>query len=73
LFVVAPVEITSGSVAGLPMVEVMPASPEEQTTVTPAATAWSLNAWNISRELRSGYWLRPSDSLITSTCATVTA
>ena len=39
--VVAPTLITLGSVAGEPIVLVMPASPELTTTVTPAATAAS--------------------------------
>ena len=46
LSVVAPAEMTSGSVAGLPMVLVMPASPDDVVTVTPAATALSLKTWN---------------------------
>ena len=39
---------------GEPMVLVMPASPEDAVTVTPAATAASLNAWSALRVLMSG-------------------
>ena len=47
--VVAPAEITFGSVAGVPIVLVTPASPLETVTVTPAPTAASLAALIRSR------------------------
>ena len=39
---------------GLPIVLVMPASPVDEVTVTPAATAWSLNSAIVLREPLSG-------------------
>src|SRR5450756_2854306 len=47
--VVAPTEITFGSLAGEPMVFVGPASPVETVIVTPAATAALSNSLSASR------------------------
>jgi hypothetical protein len=55
------------------MVLVKPASPEETTTVTPAATAASLNSFIASSEAVSGNGLEPNDSLITFTWSVWTA
>ena len=69
----APTEMTRGSEAGEPMVLAGPASPLATTTVTPAATAMSLNSFTASSEVRSGNGFAPNDSLITFTRAVVTA
>ncbi len=61
---VAPTLMTSGSLAGEPIVLVAPASPELTTTVTPAATAASSASRTTSSEV-SGKLLLPNDSLIT--------
>src|ERR1700691_2731523 len=50
----APTEITLGSVAGELIVFAGPASSVGTTTVTPAATAASLNCWKASSALTSG-------------------
>src|SRR5580692_9194339 len=50
----APTEITLGSVAGELIVFAEPASSVGTTTVTPAATAASLNCWKASSALMSG-------------------
>ena len=62
-----------GSVAGLPIVLVVPASPEETVTVVPAATAMSLNSEMALRAAASGIGLPPKDSLMTSTWSVLTA
>ncbi len=69
----APAAITFGSVAGVPMVPLMPASPLDTVTVTPAAVAWSLKSEMVSCAPLSGAMLLPNDSFSTSTCATETA
>ena len=71
--VVAPAEMTAGSVAGDPMVSVTPASPVDAVTVTPAATAASSASLIRSRLAVSGKGLEPKDSLITLTWSTPTA
>ena len=71
--VVAPAEITAGSVAGEPIVLVGPASPEDTVTVTPAFTAASSAIRVRSRLAVSGNGLSPNDSLITLTWSTWTA
>jgi hypothetical protein len=71
--VVAPVEMTLGSVDGLPIVLVMPASPVDTVTVIPARTAWSLKSSMVFLALESGKTFAPNDSLRTSTCWTRTA
>ena len=69
----APTEMTFGSLAGEPIVLVEPASPDEATTTTPAATAASSN-WSIAcSEDTSGNALEPKDSLITLTSSVSTA
>ena len=65
--------MTSGSVAGEPMVLVAPASPVEETTVTPAATAASSNCLVTSSAVTSGKGLLPNDSLSTLTWSVSTA
>ena len=65
--------MTSGSVAGEPIVLVEPASPLETTTVTPAATAASSNCLVTSSEVMSGNGLLPNDSLMTLTWSVSTA
>src|SRR5258708_392714 len=67
----APTEITFGSVAGEPMLLNGPASPEETTTVTLAATAASSNCLTASASLRSGIGSLPDDSFSTLTWAPV--
>src|SRR3984957_11743160 len=62
--VVAPTLRTFGSVAGDPIVLVMPPSPLDATTVTPAATAAS-SAIRVTSAARSGKLLLPKDSLMT--------
>ena len=69
----APAEITSGSVAGEPMVFVTPASPDDTVTVTPAAVAASSAILVRSRLPSSGKGLLPKDSLRTLTWSTLTA
>ena len=59
--------------AGLSTVPVGPESPDGATTVIPAATAMSLNTETAARVELSGIAFRPTDSLITSTWAVVTA
>ena len=59
--------MTFGSVAGEPMVLVGPASPLETVTVTPAATAASLNCLVASSAVMSGNGLDPNDSFSTLT------
>jgi hypothetical protein len=59
--------MTLGSVAGEPMVLAEPASPLETVTVTPAATAASLNSFITSSAVTSGNGLLPNDSLSTLT------
>src|SRR5580698_373922 len=60
----APTLMTSGSVAGDPMVLVLPASPALTTTVTPAATAASFASRVTSRAV-SGKLVDANDSLMT--------
>jgi hypothetical protein len=59
--------MTLGSVEGEPIVLVAPASPLETTTVTPAATAASLNSLVASSEVTSGKLSEPNDSFRTFT------
>jgi len=70
--VVAPAEITDGSVAGEPMVDWVPESPDEAVTTTPALVAALSNSLTTSCVL-SGYSLPPNDSLITFTWSCSTA
>ena len=56
----------SGSVAGEPVVLVMPESPELTTTVTPAATA-SSSAMRVASRAVSGKLFDPNDSFSTLT------
>src|SRR6202034_3492406 len=69
----APTEITLGSVSGELIVFAGPASSVGTTTVTPAATAASLNCWKASSELMSGNSEKPIDSLITFTVSAPSA
>ncbi len=69
----APTDSTAGSVDGEPMVLVVPASPLETLTTTPAATAASLNCLVTSSAVTSGNGFEPNDSLITLTWSVSTA
>ncbi len=69
---VAATPMIFAALDGLPMVLVVPASPVEATTVTPASTA-ALSASVIGSLPLSGNGLPPKDSLITSTPAVLTA
>ncbi len=60
----APTLIRLASVAGEPIVLVLPPSPVLTTTVTPAATAAS-SASRVTSSTVSGKLLDPKDSLIT--------
>ena len=51
--VLAPAEITAGSVLGEPWVDVGPASPDDTSTTVPAATAAS-SAWRMRSFIVSG-------------------
>src|SRR5215472_686277 len=62
-----------GLVAGVPIVLVTPASPEDAATVTPALTAASSARLTRSRLALSGNGLPPNDSLSTLTWSWVTA
>ena len=73
MLVLAATEMMFGSVDGLPIVLVVPASPEETVTVVPAATAMSLNSEMALRAAASGIGLPPKDSLRTSTWSVLTA
>src|ERR1700692_4773442 len=70
--VVAPAEITAGSVAGEPIVDVVPESPLETLTTTPALVAALSNSL-ITSCVVSGSGLPPNDSLMTFTWSWVTA
>ncbi len=71
-WVVAPTEITFGSVAGEPMVFAVPASPVDTLTTTPALTAASSNSLITSWAV-SGSGLAPNDSFSTLTLSVSTA
>jgi hypothetical protein len=64
----APTDMTSGSEAGEPIALYFPASPAATTTVTPAATALSLNSLTASSDVTSGNGSEPNDSSSTLTC-----
>ncbi len=71
-WVEAPTEITAGSVAGEPMVDIVPESPVEAATTVPAATA-ALSKSLMTSCVVSGNSLSPNDSLITFTWSCSTA
>ena len=71
-WVEAPTEITPGSVAGEPIVDIVPESPLEAATMVPAVTAALSNSLMTSWVV-SGNSLSPNDSLITFTWSCSTA
>ena len=68
-----PAAITAGSSAAVIMVPWGPLSPEDSTTVTPAATAALSASARSAPDRLVGSEVLPNDSEITSACTVVTA